>query len=160
MLILRVKRLELTGASNYGLRDATNYSYFPGAAPTGVNQSALQNPDVRVDNLWQKPDFNIDGPGTFKGAIPNGERFTQYRRITDPTTNGLKLNYNLETDGGSIHDYSELLGKQVDGIENRYTASYQIAPLLTTLSMLFGILLVLVKFLHLIPINHHLITHS
>jgi hypothetical protein len=125
------KTVRVNGASNYGLRSATNYSYFAGAAPTGVNQSALQNPDVRVDNLWQRPDFNVDGPGTFKGVIPNGERFQQYRRITDPTTSGLKLNYNLETDGGSIHDYSDLLGKQVNGIENRYTASYQIAPLLT-----------------------------
>ena len=125
------KMVRINGASNYGLRSATNYSYFAGAAPTGVNQSALQNPDVRVDNLWQRPDFNVDGPGTFKGAVPNGERFSQYRRITDPTTSGLKLNYNLETDGGSIHDYSQLLGKQVDGIENRYTASYQVAPLFT-----------------------------
>jgi hypothetical protein len=37
----------------------------------------------------------------------------------------------LETDGGNIHDYSQLLGKEVKGIENRYTSSYQIAPLLT-----------------------------
>jgi len=125
------KQVRINGASNYGLRSATNYAYIPGAGPTGINPSALQNPDVRVDNLWQRPDFNVDGPGTFKGVIPNGERFQNYRRITDPTTSGLKLNYNLETDGGSLHDYSQLLGKQVDGIENRYTASYQIAPLFT-----------------------------
>jgi len=125
------KMVRVNGASNYGLRSATNYSYFAGASPTGINQSALQNPDVRVDNLWQRPDFNVDGPGTFKGAVPNGERFSQYRRISEPTTSGLRLHYNLETDGGSLHDYSQLLGKQVDGIENRYTASYQIAPLFT-----------------------------
>jgi hypothetical protein len=125
------KQVRINGASNYGLRSATNYSYFAGPGPTNINQSALQNPDVRVDNLWQRPDFNVDGPGTFKGATPNGERFQNYRRITDPTTSGLRLNYNLETDGGSLHDYSELLGKQVDGIENRYTASYQVAPLFT-----------------------------
>jgi len=125
------KSVRINGASNYGLRSATNYSYFAGPGPTSLNPSALQNPDVRVDNVWQRPDFNVDGPGTFKGALPNGERFTQYRRIADPITNGLKLNYNLETDGGSLHDYSQLLGKKVDGIENRYTASYQIAPLFT-----------------------------
>ena len=86
---------------------------------------------MRADNVWKRPDFNVDGPGTFKGAIPDGERFQQYRVIATPTTNALRLNYNLETDGGSIADYSQLLGKQVDGLENRYTASYQIAPLFT-----------------------------
>jgi hypothetical protein len=125
------QNVRINGASNYGLRSATNYSYIPGAAPTGINTQAIQNPDVRVDNLWQRPDFNVDGPGTFKGVIPDGGRFQQYRKITAPTSSGLKFNYNLETDGGSLHDYSQLLGKQVDGIENRYTASYQIAPLFT-----------------------------
>ena len=125
------QQVRTNGASNYGLRSATNFSYIPGAAPTGINAQAIQNPDVRVDNLWQRPDFNVDGPGTFKGAIPDGERFQQYRVIAKPTTNALKLTYNLETDGGSLSDYSSLLGKQVDGLENRYTASYQIAPLFT-----------------------------
>ena len=125
------QHVRIGGSSNFGLRSATNYSYIPGAAPTGINTQALQNPDVRVDNLWQRPDFNVDGPGTFKGALPDGSKFQEYRKISTPTTNGLKLNYNLETDGGSLADYSQLLGKQVDGIENRYTASYQIAPLFT-----------------------------
>ena len=125
------KKVRINGSSNFGLRSATNFSYIPGAGPTGVNASAIQNPNVRVDNLWQRPDFNVDGPGTFKGAIPDGSKFQDYRKISTPTTNGLKLNYNLETDGGTLHDYSELLGKQIDGIENRYTASYQIAPLFT-----------------------------
>jgi len=125
------KSVRTNGASNYGLRSATNFSYIPGAAPTGINGQAIQNPDVRADNVWKRPDFNVDGPGTFKGALPDGERFQQYRPIAKPTTNALKLNYNLETDGGSLADYSQLLGKNVDGIENRYTASYQIAPLFT-----------------------------
>ena len=125
------QKVRTNGASNYGLRSATNFSYIPGAAPTGINAQAIQNPDARVDNLWKRPDFNVDGPGTFKGAMPDGERFQQYRVIAKPTTNALKLNYNLETDGGSLADYSLLLGKQVDGLENRYTASYQIAPLFT-----------------------------
>jgi hypothetical protein len=125
------KQVRTNGASNYGLRSATNYSYIPGAGPTGINAQAIQNPDVRADNVWKRPDFNVDGPGTFKGAMPDGERFQQYRVIAKPTTNALKLNLNLETDGGSIADYSNLLGKKVDGLENRYTASYQIAPLFT-----------------------------
>ena len=125
------KTVRTNGASNYGLRDATNFSYIPGAAPTGINGQSIQNPDVRVDNLWKRPDFNVDGPGTFKGAIPDGAKFQQYRSIAKPTTNALRIHQNLETDGGSLADYSQLLGKQVDGIENRYTASYQIAPLFT-----------------------------
>jgi hypothetical protein len=125
------QHVRINGSSNFGLRSATNYSYIPGAGPTAINAQAIQNPDVRVDNLWQRPDFNVDGPGTFKGAMPDGSKFQEYRKIATPTTNGLKLNYNLETDGGSLSDYSQLLGKQVDGIENRYTASYQIAPLFT-----------------------------
>jgi len=125
------KHVRTNGASNYGLRSATNFSYIPGAGPTGINAQAIQNPDVRVDNVWQRPDFNVDGPGTFKGALPDGSKYQDYRVISTPTTNGLRLNYNLETDGGSLHEYSELLGKTVNGIENRYTASYQIAPLFT-----------------------------
>jgi len=125
------KNVRTNGASNYGLRSATNFSYIPGAAPTGINGQSIQNPDVRADNVWKRPDFNVDGPGTFKGALPDGERFQQYRPIAKPTTNALKLNYNIETDGGSLADYSQLLGKNVEGIENRYTASYQIAPLFT-----------------------------
>jgi len=76
-------------------------------------------------------DFHVDGPGTFQGARPDGARFQQYREIAKPTSNGLKFNYNLETEGGSVAEYSQLLGKQVNGIENRFTSSYQIAPLLT-----------------------------
>jgi hypothetical protein len=125
------KNVRINGASNYGLRSATNFSYIPGAAPTGINGQAIQNPDVVASNVWKRPDFNVDGPGTFKGVIPDAGKYQNYRVITAPTTNGLRLNYNLETDGGSVADYSQLLGKQVDGIENRYTASYQIAPLFT-----------------------------
>jgi len=125
------KMVRVGGSTNYGLRAATEYSYFPGAAPTGINKQTIQNPDVVVDNLYKKPDFNVDGPGTFKAAMPNAERFQNYRLITAPTSNGLRFNYNLETQGSDLHDYSELLGKKVNGIENRYTASYQIAPLMT-----------------------------
>ena len=124
------KQVRIGGSSNYGLRTAAEYSYIPGAAPTGINGQAIQNPDARLGkNTQPVPDFNVDGPGTFKNAVPDGSKFQVYRPLPKPTTNGLRTNYNLETDGGSIADYSNLLGKQVDGIENRYTASYQIAPL-------------------------------
>jgi hypothetical protein len=126
------KNVRVGGASNYGLRTATEYSYFSGAAPTGINGQAIQNPDTAIGkNTKPVADFNVDGAGTFKGALPDAGRFQQYRLISKPTSNGLKLNYNIETEGGSIAEYSSLLGKQVDGIENRYTASYQISPLLT-----------------------------
>lgn len=126
------KHVRTNGASNYGLRAATEYSYFAGAAPTGLNGQAIQNPDSAIGkNTQPVPDFHVDGPGTFKNAAPNGSMYQQYRPLPQPTTNGLKLNYNLETAGSTLHDYSNLLGKQVDGIENRYTASYQIAPLLS-----------------------------
>ena len=122
--------VRLSGATNFGLRTAAEYSYFAGAAPTGLNNAMVQNPDVAVNNLWKKPDFNVDGPGTFKGAIPDGGKFQTYSPFAKPTTNALKLNYNLETQGSELHDYSPLLGKNTHGIENRFTASYQIAPLL------------------------------
>jgi len=125
------KTVRIGGSSNYGLKSATDYSYFSGAGPTSINNSVVQNPDVVVNNLWKRPDFNVDGPGTFKEARPDGTKYQNYRLITKPTTNGLKLNYNLETQNSNLHSYSQLLGKPVDGIENRYTASYQIAPLLT-----------------------------
>ena len=125
------QEVRIGGASNYGLRTAAEYSYIPGAAPTGINGQAIQNPDARIGYTWKRPDENTDGPSTFKGVVPDGSKFQQYRVLPKPTTNGLRLNYNMETDGGSISDYSSLLGKQVDGIENRYTASYQIKPLFT-----------------------------
>ena len=124
------KTVRIGGSSNYGLKSATDYSYFSGAGPTSINNSVVQNPDVVVNNLWKRPDFNVDGPGTFKEARPDGTKYQNYRLITKPTTNGLKLNYNLETQNSQLHSYSQLLGKPVEGIENRYTASYQIAPLL------------------------------
>ena len=126
-----VGNVRVGGSQNYGLRTATEYSHFAGPAPTGANNSMLQNPDVVVNNLWKRPDFNVDGPGTLNGARPDGSKFQNYRLISTPTTNGLKLNYNLETQSSNLHQYSQLLGKQVNGIENRYTASYQIAPLLS-----------------------------
>jgi hypothetical protein len=125
------KSVRIGGSSNYGLRSATDHSYFAGAGTTAINNNVLQNPDVVVSNLWKRPDFNVDGPGTFKEARPDGTKYQNYRLITTPTTNGLKLNYNLETQNSDLHSYSQMLGKKVEGIENRYTASYQIAPLLT-----------------------------
>ena len=126
------KQVRVSGSSNFGLRTATEYSHFNGAAPTGINGQTIQNPDTAIGkNTKPVSDFNVDGPGTFKDAIPDATRFQNYRLISQPTSNGLKFNYNIETEGGSIADYSNLLGKQVDGIENRYTASYQIAPLLS-----------------------------
>jgi hypothetical protein len=123
------KEVRVGGASNYGLRTATEYSYFATPGPTSINGQGLQNPDARLGYTWQRPDENVDGAGTFKGVIPDGSRTQNYRPLPKPTSNGLRFNYNLETNGGSVADYSQLLGKQVDGIENRYTASYQIAPL-------------------------------
>ena len=126
------KSVRINGASNFGLRTATEYSYFSGAAPTGINGAVIQNPDAALGkNTKPVPDFNVDGPGTFEGSRPDGARFQNYRLISQPTSNGLRFNYNLETDGGSVADYSSLLGKNVSGIENRNTASYQIAPLFT-----------------------------
>jgi hypothetical protein len=125
------KQVRIGGSDNFGLRTATEYSYIPGAAPTGINTQAIQNPDARQGYTWQRPDKNVDGASTFKGAIPDGTKFQQYRPLPQPESNALKFNYNLETGGHSLHDYSQLLGKKVDGIENRYTASYQIAPLFT-----------------------------
>ena len=126
------KQVRINGSSNFGLRSATEYSYFATPGPTGLNTSVVQNPDAAIgQNTQPVADFNVDGPGTLRNALPDAGKFQDYVLIAKPTTNALKLNYNLETDGGSLHDYSQLLGKQVDGIENRYTASYQIAPLLT-----------------------------
>ena len=126
------KQVRVGGSTNYGLRTATEYSYFGGAGPTALNEQTIQNPDAAIGkNTKPVPDFNVDGAGTFEGARPDGSRFQQYRLISQPTASGLRFNYNLETEGSKLHDYSQLLGKEVDGIENRYTASYQISPLLT-----------------------------
>ena len=126
------KEVRVGGASNYGLRTAAEYSYIPGAGPTAINGQAIQNPDARIGkNTQPVPDENVDGPGTTKGFVPDGSKYQVYRPLPKPTSNGLRLNYNIETNGGSIADKSLLLGKQVDGIENRYTASYQISPLFT-----------------------------
>jgi len=126
------KEVRVGGSSNYGLRTAVEYSHFNGAAPTGINGQSIQNPDAAIGkNTKPVADFNVDGAGTIRNAIPDGGRFQNYRLISQPTANGLRFNYNLETAGGSISDYSPLLGKQVDGIETRFTSSYQIAPLFT-----------------------------
>ena len=126
------KTVRVSGSSNYGLRSATDHSYFAGAAPTAINNSVIQNPDAAIGkNTQPVPDFNVDGPGTLTNARPDGSKFQNYRLITKPTTTGLKLNYNLETQSSNLHSYSQLLGKKVEGIENRFTASYQIAPLFT-----------------------------
>jgi len=119
------------GSSNYGLRTAAEYSYFNNPGPTTMNNSVMQNPDTIYSNLWKRPDFNVDGPGTFKDAIPDGSKFQNYRLIEKPTTNGLKLHRNLETESSELHSKSQLLGGPITGIENRFTASYQIEPLLT-----------------------------
>jgi hypothetical protein len=125
------KEVRVGGSSNYGLRTATEYSYIPGASSTGINGQAIKNPEMIGKNTKPVADFNVDGAGTFNGAVPDGGRFQQYRPLPQPTASGLRFNYNVETEGGSVADYSPLLGKQVDGIENRYTSSYQIAPLFT-----------------------------
>ena len=126
------QQVRVGGSTNFGLRTAVEYSHFNGAAPTGINGQSIQNPDAAIGkNTRPVPDLHIDGPSTLRGALPDGGRFQNYRLISQPTSNALKFNFNLETDGGSVADYSPLLGKQVDGIENRYTAAYQIAPLWT-----------------------------
>jgi len=126
------KQVRIGGASNFGLRTATEYSYFSTPGPTSINGQAIQNPDEKIGkNTKPVPDEHVDGPSTFKGAVPDGAKYQQYRLISQPTANGLRFNYNLETKGSQLHDYSQLLGKEVEGIENRYTASYQIAPLLS-----------------------------
>ena len=126
------KSVRINGASNFGLRTAAEYSYIPGAAPTGINGQAIQNPDAALGkNTKPVADFNVDGPGTFNDARPDGGKYQQYRVIAKPTTNALKLNYNLETESGSISKFSPLLGKEIEGTESRYISSYQIAPLFT-----------------------------
>jgi len=125
-------QVRVSGSSNYGLRTATEYSHFAGASPTGINGQSIQDPNSAIgQNTKPVADFNVDGPGTFNESRPDGTRFQNYRLITTPTSNGLKFNYNLETNVGSMDQYSNLLGKEVSGIEGRYTASYQIAPLLS-----------------------------
>jgi hypothetical protein len=125
------QQVRIGGSSNFGLKTATEYSYFSGAAPTGINGQAIQNPDARLGKNTQPiPDNNVDGAGTSKGFIPDGSKFQQYRPLPKPTSNALRFTYNLETNGGSVADYSPLLGKEAKGIENRYTSSYQIAPLM------------------------------
>ena len=121
------KSVRVGGASNYGLRAATEHSYFSGAAPTGISNTVMQNPDVVVNNLWKRPDFHVDGPGTFNDARPDGTRYQNYKVISKPTTSGLKLDRNLESENAK----SLLTGNNINGIESRYTAAYQIAPLLT-----------------------------
>ena len=153
---IKGQQVRISGASNFGLRTATEYSYFAGPTTTGINGSVIQNPDAAIGkNAKPVPDLNVDGPGNMYGAIPDGSKFQNYRLISQPVSNGLKFNYNLETasdapvkqkfenvkskgngiktewNGNSVHNYSQLLGKNVNGIENRYTSSYQIAPLLT-----------------------------
>ena len=109
------KEVRVGGASNYGLRTAAEYSYIPGAGPTAINGQAIQNPDARIGkNTQPVPDENVDGPGTTKGFVPDGSKYQVYRPLPKPTSNGLRLNYNIETNGGSIADKSLLLGKQVD----------------------------------------------
>jgi len=126
-------RVRTSGAQNFGLRTATEYSYFAGASTTGMNNSVMLDAYSTYKNLYKKPDFNVDGPGTLQKSIPDGSKYQNYNPITKPTTNGLKLHYNLETDGSQslLESFSPLLGKNVEGIENRYTATYQIAPLFT-----------------------------
>ncbi len=128
-----VGNVRMGGASNYSLRTAVEYSHFNGAAPTGINGAVMQDPDAVYQNVYKRPDNNVDGAGTFKGAAPNGERFGQYKPIAKPTVRGYKLSYNLDTDstGSILKDYSPILDKNVSGLENRNIASYLIAPLLT-----------------------------
>ena len=127
------KMVRTSGAQNYSLRTATEHSYFAGPATTGSNNSVPLDPDSAYKNLYKKPDFNVDGPGTYKGARPDSTRFQNYTPIAKPTTNGLKIDYNLEKDSGVsvLESFSPLLGKNVKGLENRYTATYQLAPLFT-----------------------------
>lgn len=127
------KLVRTSGAQNYSLRTATEHSYFAGVATTGSNNSVPLDPDAAYKNMYKKPDYNVDGPGTYKGARPDASKFQNYTPIAKPTTNGLKMDYNLEKDSGVsiLESFSPLLGKNVKGLENRYTATYQLAPLFT-----------------------------
>lgn len=121
------KELRISGTQNYSLKSATEHSYIPGAATTGLNNNVVQDPNAVINNLWKRPDYNVDGAGTFAGAKPDKSKFQNYTSIATPTTNGMRLDYNVETDGDN---YSLLLNNNVKGIENRQVASYQIAPLM------------------------------
>jgi len=117
--------IRASGASDYSLRSATEHSYIPGPATTGMNNNVVQNPDVVYNNVWKRPDNNVDGPGTFKGVTPDSTRSQIYNRINDPTTNGMRLTYNLEANEAVV------LGQKLPGVEERFTSAYQIAPLMS-----------------------------
>lgn len=119
------KTVRISGASNYSLRAATEYSHFNGAGPTSINASVVQNPDVVISNLWKRPDNHVDGPGTFNDARADMTKFQQYKRPQKHSSSGLKLNHNLENQTV----YSSILDKNVSGIEGRHTTGYQLAPL-------------------------------
>ena len=126
------QQVRVGGSSNFGLRTAVEYSHFNGASPTGINGQSIQNPDAAIGkNTKPVSDLHVDGPGTLRGGVPDAARFQNYRLISQPTSNALKFDFNLEKENGSLAAYSQLLGKNVNGIENRYTASYQISPLFT-----------------------------
>ena len=114
-----------SGASNYSLRSGTEYSHVAGPSTTGASNNVMQDPDVVYNNVWKRADNNVDGPGTFKGVTPDSTRTQIYNRINEPETNGMRLTYNLEA------NESQVLGVKLPGVEERYTAAYQIAPLLT-----------------------------
>jgi hypothetical protein len=42
------KQVRVGGSTNFGLRTAMEYSYFAGAAPTGINGQSIQNPDAAL----------------------------------------------------------------------------------------------------------------
>ena len=61
---IKGQQVRISGASNFGLRTATEYSYFAGPTTTGINGSVIQNPDAAIgkntqfewnsdSNLWQ-----------------------------------------------------------------------------------------------------------
>ena len=119
------KKVQVSGYDNYGLKTALEHSYIPGPATTGLNNNVIQDPDVVYNNVWKRPDNNSDGPGTLAHVSSDTTRSQMYTRITEPTSTGNRLTYNLES-GNEV----EMFGQRVSGIEERFTASYQITPLL------------------------------
>jgi len=119
------KKVRVSGNTNYSLKTAAEHSYTPAAQTTGLNNSVFQDPDKNIANLWKRPDNNVDGPGTFKGALPDNTRSQRHKIISTPTSNGLRLTYNLEASEANV------LGQVLPGVEERFTSAYQIAPLMS-----------------------------
>lgn len=70
--------------------------------------------------------FNVETEGD---SLPEKQVKSSFTNVK--SSNNSSTGVPTEWNGKYEHNYSQLLGKKINGIENRYTSSYQIAPLLT-----------------------------